>query len=63
MEKQTKAIRDQGAKRGRGTKKQPVFGVLCRNGQVWAEIVDDVDADTLQPFYLKKSINGIHRLS
>jgi hypothetical protein len=26
-----KTIRDQGTKRGRGTKKQPVFGILCRN--------------------------------
>ncbi len=29
-----KTIRDQGTKRGRGTKKQPVFGILCRNGTV-----------------------------
>ena len=28
-----KSIRDHGTKRGRGTKKQPVFGILCRNGQ------------------------------
>jgi hypothetical protein len=27
-------IRDQGSKRGRGTKKQSVFGILCRNGTV-----------------------------
>jgi hypothetical protein len=27
-----KMIRDQGTKRGRGTRKQPVFGILCRNG-------------------------------
>ena len=27
-----KTIRDKGSKRGRGTKKQPVFGILCRNG-------------------------------
>lgn len=45
-----KTIRDHGTKRGRGTKKQPVFGILCRNGQVWAEVVDDVEAGTLQPF-------------
>ncbi len=38
-----KTIRDKGTKRGRGTKKQPVFGILCRNGTVWAEVVDDVD--------------------
>jgi hypothetical protein len=29
------------------TKKQPVFGILRRSGTVWAEIVDDVEADTL----------------
>lgn len=27
-------------KQGRGTLKQPVFGILCRDGQVWAEIVE-----------------------
>jgi transposase-like protein len=31
------------------TTKQPVFGILCRNGTVWAEVVDDVEANTLQP--------------
>ncbi len=30
-----KVVRDTGTKRGRGTTKQPVFGILCRNGQVW----------------------------
>jgi len=44
-----KTIRDKGTKRGRATEKQPVFGILCRNGTVWAEVVDDVGADTLQP--------------
>ncbi|MDI6891093.1 MAG: IS1595 family transposase [Thermodesulfovibrionales bacterium] len=37
------------AKRGRGTKKTPVFGILCRKGKVWAEIVPDVEAKTLIP--------------
>jgi transposase-like protein len=44
-----KPIRDHGTKRGRGTKRQSVFGILCRNGTVWAEVVNDVEADTLQP--------------
>jgi NADPH:quinone reductase-like Zn-dependent oxidoreductase len=35
--------------RGKGTSKQPVFGILSRNGQVWAEIVDKVDEGTLHP--------------
>lgn len=35
-------------KRGRGTLKQPVFGILCRSGKVWAELIDRVDAKDLQ---------------
>ncbi|HOT94504.1 MAG TPA: IS1595 family transposase [Methanoregulaceae archaeon] len=42
-----KVLRDTGTQRGRGTRKQPVFGIFCRNGQVWAEIVENVDAATL----------------
>jgi len=53
-----KIIRDQGTKRGRGTKKQPVFGILCRNGTVWAEVVEDVEADTLQPLISRKVSTG-----
>ena len=34
-----KVLRLQRAKRGRRTSKQPVFGILCRHGYVWAEIV------------------------
>ena len=52
------SVRDQGSKRGRGTTKQPVFGILCRNGTVWAEIVDDVGAETLQPLISKKVSAG-----
>jgi transposase-like protein len=37
------------SKRGRGTQKTPVFGILCRGGKVWAEIVPDVEAKTLMP--------------
>jgi transposase len=44
-----KVVRDTETKRGRGTSKQPVFGILCRNGQVWAEIVENVDESTLLP--------------
>ena len=36
------------AKRGRGTSKQPVFGVLERGGRVYTEIVPDAKAKTLQ---------------
>jgi len=35
-------------KRGRGTKKQPVFGILKRNGRVYTEIVPDCKKKTLQ---------------
>ena len=41
--------RSQGTKRGRGTTKQAVFGILCRGGQVWAEVVPNVEAKTLLP--------------
>lgn len=53
--KSTRAI---GTKRGRGTSKQPVFGILCRSGLVWAEIVDDVEARTLQPLIKKQVKQG-----
>lgn len=41
--------RAQGTKRGRGTTKQAVFGILARGGQVWAEVVPNVEARTLLP--------------
>jgi transposase-like protein len=53
-----KIIRDAGTKRGRGTTKQPVFGILCRNGTVWAEVVANVEADTLQPLITQKVSTG-----
>lgn len=36
-------------KRGRGTQKQPVFGILKRKGRVYTEIVDDCKKATLHP--------------
>jgi len=45
-------------KRGRGTLKQPVFGILCRGGQVWAELVAGVEAEDLQPLIERKVIRG-----
>ena len=44
-----KSIRLGGTKRGRGTTKTPVFGILCRSGKVWAEVVPDIEAKTLIP--------------
>ena len=46
------------AKRGRGTKKQAVFGILCRNGKVWADLIDSVEAKQLQPRIFKQVKKG-----
>ncbi len=36
-------------RRGRGTPlKTPIFGILCRKGQVWAEVVPNISRATLQ---------------
>jgi len=53
-----KIIRDKGTKRGRGTRKQPVFGIFCRNGTVWAEVVNDVEAETLLPLITRQVSPG-----
>jgi transposase len=53
-----KVQRLQGTKRGRGTRKQPVFGILCRNGYVWAELVPGVDSATLMPLINKRVKRG-----
>lgn len=37
------------AKRGRGTAKTPVFGILQRDGKIWVQVVADVKAETLIP--------------
>ena len=41
-------------KRGRGTYKQPVFGIFERNGRVYTEIVPDCKKNTLQKVILGK---------
>src|SRR3989344_9634535 len=48
----------QKSKRGRGTTKQPVFGILCRNGKVWADLIDEIEAVNLQPIIMKKVKKG-----
>ena len=53
-----KVQRLQGTKRGRGTSKQPVFGILCRNGYVWAELVPGVESATLLPLINKQVKRG-----
>jgi transposase len=42
------------SKKGFGTTKQPVFGILCRSGKVFAELVDKVEAKDLIPIITKK---------
>jgi transposase len=44
----TDATKLAASKRGRGTLKQPVFGIFERGGAVFTEIVPDVKAKTLQ---------------
>lgn len=39
---------------GRGTAKAPVFGILCRGGHVWAQLVPDVQAATLLPLIRRR---------
>ena len=46
--------RKKGTLRGRGTRKTPAFGILCRGGKVWAQIVPDVEAKTLLPLITKQ---------
>lgn len=41
-------------KRGRGTHRQPVFGVFERNGRVYTEIVPNCKRKTLRPLILGK---------
>lgn len=42
------------SKRGFGTTKQPVFGILARSGRVFARLVDDTEAKDLIPIITKK---------
>ena len=46
------------SKRGFGTTKQPVFGILARNGKVYAELVDNTEAKDLIPIITKKVKSG-----
>ena len=46
------------SKRGKGTTKQPAFGILYRNGKVWAELVEGVEAKDLQPRIEKQVEKG-----
>lgn len=46
------------SKRGLGTTKQPVFGILTREGKVWATIVPDTEAKNLIPIIEKRIEKG-----
>jgi len=46
------------SKSGFGTTKQPVFGILCRNGKVFAKVVSDTEAKDLIPIITKKVRTG-----
>ena len=48
------SVKASGSKRGRGTSKTPVFGILCRGGKVWAQVVPDVEAKTLMPLISRR---------
>ena len=44
--------------RGRGTLKTPVFGILCRGGQVWAQVVPDITGEPLQGLIRRRVQRG-----
>jgi hypothetical protein len=46
------------SKRGRGTSRKAVFGILCRNGKVWAELIDVVAAKQLQSRIIEQLKQG-----
>ncbi len=46
------------SKRGFGTTKQPVFGILCRSGKVFARLVEDIEAKDLMPIIRRKVLSG-----
>ena len=51
--------RPRGSPRGRGTiLKTPVFGILCRGGQVWAQVVPDISRATLQELIRRRVRRG-----
>ena len=55
---QRKAQRAVSSKHGRGTSKTPVFGILCREGKVWAKVVPKIQAETLLPLITKRVKSG-----
>ena len=56
--KKDKQIYSKESKRGFGTTKQPVFGILCRSGKVYAKLVDNTEAKDLIPIITKRVRSG-----
>jgi len=56
--KRDKEVYGKESKRGFGTTKQPVFGILCRSGKVYAKLVDNTEAKELLPIITKKIKSG-----
>ena len=46
------------SKKGLGTTKQPIFGILCKSGKVFAKLVDKTEARDLMPIIAKKVKSG-----
>ena len=46
------------SKRGKGTTKQAIFGILCRSGKVYANLIDGVTKKDLQPVIEKQVQKG-----
>lgn len=46
------------SKKGKGTIKQPVFGILCGSGKVYAKIVKDIEAKDLIPIITQRVKTG-----
>ena len=43
---------------GFNTIKQPIFGILCRSGKIWATLIDKTEAKDLQPIIQKQVKKG-----
>ena len=52
--KREKELTGKTSRKGFGTTKQPVFGILCRSGKVFARLVDDTEAKDLIPIITKR---------
>ena len=46
------------SKRGKGTTKQAIFGIICRKGEIYAQLIDGVSKKDLQPVIERKVSKG-----